>query len=113
MRNVVRHEAVNYLNSLRRTYYPLRTVIRPHISAFYGIVIYMYWRDHPPPHFHAIYAEHEAEVSIDPLEIIDGSLPRRARRLVLEWARQHREELIANWERARTDQPLIPIEPLD
>ena len=91
----------------------LHTVIMPCISAFYGIVIYMYWRDHPPPHFHTIYAEHEAEISINSLEIIDGSLPQRARRLVLEWARLHREELLANWERARADQPLRLIEPLD
>ncbi len=61
----------------------------PRISAFYGIVITMYWRDHPPAHFHASYAGHVAEVAIDTLEVIDGWLPPRALRLVIEWAETH------------------------
>ncbi len=28
----------------------------PRISAFYGIVVWLYWNDHQPPHFHAGYA---------------------------------------------------------
>ena len=32
----------------------------PEISRFYGIVIRMYYNDHPPPHFHAQYAEFKA-----------------------------------------------------
>ena len=35
----------------------------PRLSEFYGIVIYMYFADHNPPHFHAIYAEHEAPIT--------------------------------------------------
>ena len=64
-------------------------------------------------HFHATYAEHEALIRIDTLEIIAGSLPRRARALVLEWASQHREELTENWNRARLGQALSKIAPLD
>lgn len=45
-------------------------------------------------------------------ELIAGSLPRRALALVAEWAALHRDELLANWERARRDEPLEPIEPL-
>lgn len=50
-----------------------------------AIVIKMFWADHPPPHFHAIYGEHEALIAILTSEIIAGSLPRRAQSLVSEW----------------------------
>jgi len=85
----------------------------PRISQFFGIVIAMYYNDHLPPHFHAKYAEYEARVSIETLEIKEGKLPRRALAMVLEWAALHRAELQANWERAREGQPLEKIEPLD
>ncbi len=49
----------------------------------------MFWREHAPPHFHALYAEYEALIDIRTLEIIKGSLPKRALALVLEWAAQH------------------------
>ncbi|MCU0596660.1 MAG: DUF4160 domain-containing protein [Desulfobacterota bacterium] len=68
----------------------------PTISAFYGIVIQMFWADHAPPHFHALYGEHEALVNVRTLEVMQGSLPRRALVLVLEWATQHRGELLEN-----------------
>lgn len=58
----------------------------PRISEFFGIIIRMYHREHPPPHFHAKYAEHPASFSIDTLELIEGSLPRRAHAIVIEWA---------------------------
>jgi hypothetical protein len=64
----------------------------PTISAFYGILIQIFWRDHGPPHFHALCAEHEALIDIRTLEVIEGSLPRRALALVLEWASEHRAE---------------------
>jgi Domain of unknown function (DUF4160) len=51
----------------------------PRISSFYGIVIAMYYRDHHPPHFHAIYAEYEAQIVIETLEPLAGELPARAR----------------------------------
>ena len=85
----------------------------PRISQFYGIAVYMYYRDHAPPHFHAIYAEYEAEVEIATATILEGQLPRKARSLVTEWAEAHRQELQRNWDLARTGQPLEPIEPLE
>jgi hypothetical protein len=50
----------------------------PRISEFYGIIIAMYYSDHAPPHFHAIYAEHEALIDLNTLDILQGSVPRRA-----------------------------------
>lgn len=85
----------------------------PHISVFYGIAIYMYYRDHAPPHFHSIYGEHEATVAIETAEILDGKLPRRARTLVSEWAVARHDELARSWELARTGQPLPTIEGLE
>lgn len=84
----------------------------PRLSAFYGIVIAMYFADHPPPHFHARYGEYEAQIAIATGEILNGSLPGRAHSLVREWAELHRPELEADWDLARREQPLVSIEPL-
>ena len=84
----------------------------PTLSTFYGIVIQMFWQDHPPPHFHALYAEFEALIDIQTLDVIQGSLPRRALSLVLEWARAHRVELMEDWNLCRQRQPPRTIEPL-
>jgi hypothetical protein len=73
----------------------------PRLSAFYGIVIYMYRPDHPPAHFHAQYDEHLAQIDLGTLQILAGSLPPRALRLVREWGALHGEELAANWELAQ------------
>jgi hypothetical protein len=85
------------------------------ISAFYGIVIWMY-HDEPHhlgrPHFHASYGDDEASIDIADLRIIAGALPRRALRLVVEWGRKHQAELRENWDRARRHEPLQPIDPL-
>lgn len=72
----------------------------------------MYYRDHAP-HFHAIYAEHEAEVEIATASILEGKLPHKARGLITEWAEAHQEQLQRNWDLARAGQPLEPIEPLE
>lgn len=84
----------------------------PRLSEFYGIVIYMYWGDHNPPHFHAIYGGDEALVVIADGTFLAGSLPRTAARLVAEWTQLRRDDLIANWERAQVPDPLLPVEPL-
>lgn len=84
----------------------------PRLSAFYGIVIYMYRPDHPPPHFHAEYGEHLAQIEFESLEVLGGSLPPRALRLVREWAQLHLDELAANWALAQELEPLVPIDPL-
>jgi hypothetical protein len=85
----------------------------PCISQFFGISIYIYYNDHLPPHFHAEYGEYEGVYVIDTLEILRGSLPRRAHALVVEWASAHRDELRANWERARASIRLEQIAPLE
>lgn len=84
----------------------------PRISEFDGIVITMYYAEQGVPHFHAIYAGEEASIVIGTREVLAGSLPDRALRLVREWARIHRTELELDWHRARAAQPLEPIEPL-
>lgn len=85
----------------------------PTISQFYGILIRMYFADHAPPHFHAIYGEAEALVDIRTLEVIEGALPRRALAFVLEWASQHRTELMEDWTLCaarKSPQPIAPLE---
>ena len=81
----------------------------PTISIFFGIVVQMYWRDHPPPHVHAYYQGFEALVSLESGEIIGGQLPPGAARLVRGWIEQRRDELMTNWERAKLRQPLQSV----
>ena len=85
----------------------------PEICRFFGIVIAMYYNEHVPPHFHAKYSGQRAAFSIPELQIIEGSLPRRAISLVLEWAFIHRNELMENWLRATRHEDLLEIKPLD
>ena len=86
----------------------------PEISRFFGIVITMYADDHEPPHFHARYAEHEAMIRIEDGEIVRGSLPRHALRLVQDWAELHKQELLFNFKESQNDDPQFKkIEPLD
>jgi len=70
----------------------------PVVARFYGIVIKMYFREHGVPHFHAIYGEYNGVFAIDTLEMIEGDLPRRAHKLVREWAGQYQGDLRAMWE---------------
>jgi len=84
----------------------------PTISSFYGILIRMYFGDHPPPHFHVRHGEHKARFAITSAELIEGDLPSRAERMVREWASWHREELEENWRRCERRVPLQPVEPL-
>ena len=85
----------------------------PEISRFFGIVVYMYYKEHAPPHFHAKYAGQRAAFAISDLRIIEGILSRRAISLVLEWAFEHREELVENWLRAERRLNLLKINPLE
>ena len=66
----------------------------PELSRFFGIVIYMYFKDHLPPHFHATYQEYEAQVAIETGNTIAGDLPRKQTRLVQAWVELHRDELM-------------------
>jgi hypothetical protein len=83
----------------------------PRISMFFGIVVYMYYDDHHPPHFHALYEGSEAMFDFEG-NIMKGFLPRGALQLIKEWVKFHEEELKENWERARKFMPLNWIEPL-
>ena len=85
----------------------------PEVSRFFGIVIRMYFDEHMPPHFHAIYAGDEIEVGIDPIAVHQGGLPQRALSMVVEWAALHQRELLADLERLRHDQPAAKIAPLE
>jgi hypothetical protein len=85
----------------------------PEISRFFGIIIRMFFNDHEPPHFHAEYAQHEGLFNIVDLRMIEGHLPQRVKVLVLEWAFEHRNELMENWENARNKTSLKRIAPLE
>lgn len=85
----------------------------PTISTFYGIMIQMFWGDHAPPHFHALYGEYEVLINIQTLEVMKGSMPRRALILVLEWASIHREELAEDWKLCEMKQSPMKIAPLE
>ena len=85
----------------------------PTISQFFGIVIQMFWREHAPPHFHALYGEYEALIDIRTLEVIGGSLPRRALALTVEWAFEHRKELMEDWNICQAKQLPKRIPPLE
>ncbi|MFO0140693.1 MAG: DUF4160 domain-containing protein [Aphanizomenon sp.] len=67
------------------------------VARFYGIVIKIFFGDHPPPHFHAVYGEYNALVDIESLKIIEGDLPSRAEKMVIEWAILYQKELLNMW----------------
>jgi len=84
----------------------------PEICRFYGIIIKMYFDDHAPPHFHAEYAEFEAQFDIRTLALFSGRLPPRAMGLVAEWASLHQPELMELWKVAKASKPLHRLDPL-
>ena len=84
----------------------------PIISAFFGVVIRMFYKEHEPPHFHAEHAGQYAKFSFAG-ELLAGEIrSRKARERIREWTRQHRAELEANWERMKAGQTLESIAPL-
>jgi hypothetical protein len=87
--------------------------IMPTISAFYGLLIQMFFNDHAPPHFHVKYGEHKAIIDINNLSLTDGKLPRRALNLVLDWAELHQDELLEDWRLCEEMQNPKPIAPLE
>ena len=84
----------------------------PEISRFLGIVIAMFYRDHRPPHFHAVYGKYKITVEIE-TGVVNGTFPKRGLLHVLEWLDLHRDELMENWQRVERREPLLPIEPLE
>jgi hypothetical protein len=85
----------------------------PEISRFFGIVVAMYYNDHPPPHFHVRYGEQKAIIDIATFDLLEGELSRRAHGLVKEWAALHQAELADDWDLARQSEPLNKIDPLE
>ena len=85
----------------------------PEISRFFGIIIFMYFDEHNPPHFHVKYNEDRAVITISELKVMEGKLSRRALSLVLEWANEHRDELINNWNSLQTTGNFSKIAPLE
>lgn len=85
----------------------------PEISRFFGIVIRMFYADHAPPHFHAVYDSAEALIGINLIQVLRGNLPRRALSMVLEWSTLRQEELLGDWELASQELPPRPIDPLE
>ena len=85
----------------------------PEISRFFGIIIFMYFDEHNPPHFHVKYGEERAVLSINELKVMEGKLSRRALSLVLEWANEHRQELMDNWIGLETTGNFSKIAPLE
>jgi hypothetical protein len=84
----------------------------PEISRFFGIVIRMFFDDHPPPHFHADYAGKNARIGLDPISVLENELAARALALVLEWTALHQQELLDNWRRLHTGQSPRKVLPL-
>jgi len=71
----------------------------PTISSFYGITIMMYLLDkeHNPPHIHAFYQDEEASFSIDDGTILNGTFPKNGSRLVKDFIKKYKSELIEMW----------------
>ena len=84
----------------------------PEISRFYGIIIYMFFNDHNPPHFHVEYQDFEAIIEIES-GVVKGAIPRRALKLIFEWMDLHKEELLENWKKIEERKSLEKIEPLN
>ena len=85
----------------------------PVISYFFGIHIRMYHDDHNPPHFHAQYQGYEALVDINGGKVIKGSLPKKAVKIIKEWADENQDALLKNWKKAIEFKPLEQIKGAD
>jgi hypothetical protein len=70
----------------------------PTVAVVSGVKIQFYPREHPPPHFHAIFAEHRAQIEIETLRTLKGSLPRAKLSDVVDWAKPRRAALRRAWE---------------
>lgn len=87
----------------------------PAISMFYGIIIYMYFRDnkqHNKPHIHVRYQNDEVIIEIPNGATLEGSIPKSKMKLLQAWIELHKDELVADWELAVSGQQPYKIEPL-
>jgi hypothetical protein len=83
----------------------------PQISAFYGLILLMNFKDHAPPHFHVWYGDYKVTVTIQD-GIVTGNMPQRALKMVFEWLKLHKEELLQEWGKEQKGEPLSQIAPL-
>jgi len=83
----------------------------PEISRFFGIIVFINYNDHNPPHFHAWYGDYKITITIEE-GIVEGKMPKRALNMIFEWMELHKLELIEDWNRAKNKQPLNKINPL-
>lgn len=83
----------------------------PVIARFYGIIIKMFFasKEHNPPHIHAPYNEYSGVFSIEPIEMIEGDLPNKAKKMVEEWMTEHKDELMQMWQ-SQIFKELKPLE---
>lgn len=84
----------------------------PVISRFFGIIVYMYWYDHTPPHFHARYQDDEVTVDIE-TGYVKGGMSPRCLRMLEEWRGLYHDKLLENWQLAQTGKELEDINPLE
>ncbi|MDR1786339.1 MAG: DUF4160 domain-containing protein [Spirochaetaceae bacterium] len=84
----------------------------PELSRFLGVVVYMYFNDHNPPHFHVEYGEYSASIAIGNLSLLEGDVPSRILGYVVEWASMHKQELIADWDMIQATGKYLKIQPL-
>jgi hypothetical protein len=82
----------------------------PVICRFFGIIIFMNWDDHSPPHFHAKYQDHEVLIEIQSGNV-NGNMPGRALEMLQEWRRDNFSQLMENWDLAADHKPLkkLPV----
>ena len=85
----------------------------PEISRFFGIIIYMHFNDHNPPHFHVKHGNDKAIIDIKSFGIIEGSLSPKALSIVVEWASSHKRELLDNWNEIIATGKFNKIQPLE
>jgi hypothetical protein len=83
----------------------------PEIARFYGIIIRMYFLpgEHNPPHIHAIYQNYIIAISLVDLSTLSGTLPPKAKSMVIEWIKIHQSELLEMWN-TQTLKQLKPLE---
>jgi len=84
----------------------------PEISRFLGIIIYLNFKEHNPPHFHARYGDFKIVVQIE-TGIVEGKFPKRALSHVLEWYEIHKQELLQNWYSIEATGDFTKINPLE
>jgi hypothetical protein len=87
----------------------------PVISRFYGIIVRIFTETgarHSLPHIHIAYQEFHAVYCIEPVELLEGALPRRQRRLAEAWIELYQQELMENWRLANAGKPIQRIPPL-